>query len=110
MDISALAKSLVTSAFTQTGTTYENNSTGNYDNYIKLHSGVIIQWGYIYDTSAPREVQFPTEFPTCFSAGVCASLRGSSGSQGFNHIINANRTRMTVILDSSAGFWIAMGH
>ena len=110
MDISALAKSLVTSAFTQTGTTYENNSTGNYDNYIKLHSGVIIQWGYIYDTSAPREVQFPTEFPTCFSAGVCASLRGSSGGDGFNHIINANRTRMTVILDSNAGFWIAMGH
>ena len=102
----ALAAVKENSGFTGTGTNTPNGSTQS-DNYIKLHSGVIIQWGYSVNNSL---VQFPTTFPTCFTAGAVASLRSGPGSGGYNHIHQANRSRMTIIKDSTNAFWIAIGH
>ena len=93
-----LTAQIQNSGFTGIGTNVPNGSTQS-DNYIKLHSGVIIQWGYSVNNSL---VQFPTRFPTCFTAGAVASLKGGSGTRGYNHIHQANRDRMS--------FWIAIGH
>ena len=68
-----------------------------------------MQFGYIYDTTTPREVVFPTQFPTALLSAGCSTLRSSDGNNGFNHVYNLSRDRMTVILDGSRGFWWAYG-
>jgi hypothetical protein len=109
VDISGLAESLAGGPVTTTGTTYTNTSTTNYDSYVVLPGGVMLQFGYIYDTSTPREVVFPTQFPTALLSAGCSTLRSSSGGSGFNHVYNLSRNRMTVIIDGSRGFWWAYG-
>ena len=103
---SILSAVLESSGWTGTGTSYQNPSTTR-DNYIKLHSGVIIQWGM---TGSSSTIIFPTAFPTCFDAGSVASIRSGDGSRGFNYIYNPNQERMTIVKDSSKAFWIAFGH
>ena len=103
---SVLSALLESSGWTGTGTSYQNPSTTR-DNYIKLHSGVIIQWGM---TGSSSTIIFPTAFPTCFDAGSVASIRSGDGSRGFNYIYNPNQERMTIVKDSSKAFWIAFGH
>tara|TARA_B110000285_G_scaffold49729_1_gene56479 strand:- start:452 stop:985 length:534 start_codon:yes stop_codon:yes gene_type:complete len=103
---SVLSALLESSGWTGTGTSYQNPSTTR-DNYIKLHSGVIIQWGM---TGSSSTIVFPTAFPTCFDAGSVASIRSGNGSGGYNHIYNPNQERMTIVKDSTKAFWIAFGH
>ena len=109
IDFENLVTALDDGPVTTTGTTYSNTSTDNYDSYVVLPGGFVMQFGYIYDTSTPREVVFPTQFPTVLLSAGCSTLRSSDGSQGFNHVYNLSRDRMTVIIDGSRGFWWAFG-
>ena len=109
MDISSMGVSLAGGPVTTTSTTYTNTSSSNYDSYVKLPGGVILQFGYIYDTSTPRTVSFPTTFPTALLSAGCSTVRSNQGGSGFNHVFNLSRSRMDVILDADRGFWWAYG-
>ena len=100
------------SVLTNLGTlpTIANNVTDNFDNYTKLPGGLIIQWGHIYDTSNPRLVTFPTTFPNAVHSVVCSTNRNSSGSSGYNHVYDYSRSKASLILDASYGFWVAFGY
>jgi len=91
-------------------TTDTNSVNDNYDSYVKLPGGVILQWGHIYDTSSPRYVAFPTQFPNVIHSVVCSTNRNSGGSNGYNHVYNYDRNGVELILDGNYGFWIAIGH
>ena len=109
LDINGLQVSLATGPVTTTGTTYTNSSSTNYDSYVVLPGGFIMQFGYIYDTSSPRTVSFPTTFPTALLSAGCSTVRSSNGGNGYNHVYNLSRSRMDVILDGDRGFWWAYG-
>ena len=109
LDINGLQVSLATGPVTTTGTSYTNSSSTNYDSYVVLPGGFIMQFGYIYDTSSPRTVSFPTTFPTALLSAGCSTVRSSNGGNGYNHVYNLSRSRMDVILDGDRGFWWAYG-
>ena len=109
MDITSMGVSLAGGPVTTTSTSYTNTSTGNFDSYVKLPGGVILQFGYIYDTSTPRTVNFPTTFPTALLSAGCSTVRSNNGSGGYNHVFNLSRSRMDVVLDGDRGFWWAYG-
>ena len=93
-----------------TTTTDTNSVNDNFDSYVKLPGGVILQWGHIYDTSSPRYVAFPTQFPNVIHSVVCSTNRSNSGASGFNHVYNYDRNGVELILDGNYGFWIAIGY
>jgi len=109
LDISGLAVSLVDSV---TSSTTSSNLSHNKDSYVKLPGGVIIQWGSIQSGSSSglKAVSFPVTFPTSLSAAVCSTVRPNAGGSGYNHVSNLTTTGMNILLDSSSGFWIAIGH
>ena len=108
IDISGLAVSLTTSITTDTSP--GANVVSNYDSYVVLPGGAIIQWGSISDATNPKTVVFPLTFPTSVSSVVCSTVRSSGGSDGTNHVYNIRRSRCDLVLDGSSGFWIAIGH
>lgn len=110
LDISGLTSVKASGPVTTTGTNYTNTSTGNYDSYIVLPDGIIMMFGYIYTTSQPRTVTFPTTFPNVLLSAVCSTVRNSAGSLGANHVYNLSRSQMDVIIDGNEGFWIAIGY
>ena len=112
MDISGMTVSLAGGPVTSTGTTYQNTSTGNYDSYVTLPGGVILQFGYTYNTnptSRRREIVFGTAFPNALLSAGCSTLRSDKGGDGYNHVYNMSKSRMWIIIDGDRGFWWAMG-
>jgi len=109
LDIGGLAATLASGPVTGTGTSYTNTSSTNYDSYVLLPGGFIMQFGYIYDTSTPRVVDFLTTFPTAVLAAGCSTVRVDAGGGGYNHVFNVSRDYMTCILDGDRGFWWAYG-
>jgi len=92
-----------------TGTTGQTTATTK-SSYVKLPGGVICQWGSINDSSDPKTVTFPVQFPNSVSSVVCSTIRNSDGSRGFNHVYNIDRSGCDLILDGQYGFWMAWGH
>jgi hypothetical protein len=106
MDISAMGVSLTNSI---TGTSGTNTVTTK-KSYVKLPGGAICQWGSISDSSNPKSVSFPVQFPNSVSSVTCATVRSSNGSGGYNHVYDVDRNGCSLILDGSNGFWMAWGH
>jgi hypothetical protein len=76
-----------------------------------LTNGILIQWGYVYGTSATVTITFPLEFPSQCRSVQVATDRSSSGSNGYNHVDAMTTTTATVILDSPYdGWWMAIGY
>ena len=92
-----------------TGTTGQTTAT-TARSYVKLPGGVICQWGSIQDSSNPKSVSFPTQFPNSVSSVVCSTIRSSAGGGGYNHVYNIDRSGCDLILDNQYGFWMAWGH
>ena len=81
--------------------------------YVKLDSGLIIQWG-TSSTGWTPTVTFPIEFTTACYAAVCSTIRPHDGNHGHNHVWNVTKTGMTLIIDTDddnvyKGYWIAIG-
>jgi hypothetical protein len=86
------------------------NTVSTKRSYVKLPGGVYCQWGSINDSSNPKTVVFPTNFPNSVSSVTCATIRSSDGSRGFNHVYDISRSGCSLILDGQYGFWMAWGH
>ena len=106
VDISGLGV-LLTDSITGTSDT---NSVSTKKSYVKLPGGAICQWGSINDSSNPKTVSFPVQFPNSVSSVTCATIRSSNGGGGYNHVYNIDRNGCSLILDGSNGFWMAWGH
>ena len=106
VDISGLGASLTNSITGTSGT----NSVTTKKSYVKLPGGAICQWGSISDSSNPKTVTFPVQFPNSVSSVTCATVRTNNGSGGYNHVYNVDRSGCDLILDGSNGFWMAWGH
>ena len=106
MDISGLGVQLIDSI---TGTSGTNTVTTK-TSYVKLPGGAICQWGSISDSSNPKTVSFPVQFPNSVSSVTCATVRSSNGSGGYNHVYDVDINGCSLILDGSNGFWMAWGH
>jgi hypothetical protein len=90
--------------------TSDTNTVSTAKSYVKLPGGVICQWGSINDSTNPKDVTFPTQFPNSVSSVTCATIRSSSGGSGFNHVYDISRSGCSLVLDGQYGFWMAWGH
>lgn len=106
-----LIGSVLNGAITTTNEGSQDGLTGDYDSYIKLHSGVIIQFGWQYDSNTTNgTVSFPTAFPNALHAAFVTSIRSTRGSQGADYVHDLSRTQMDIVKDGTRVFWMAVGN
>jgi hypothetical protein len=89
--------------------------------YVKLGSGLILQWGYAQGSGtspALVSVSFPLNFPTSILAAYCTTLRSTAGATGSNFVTSLSNSGMECVFDAldgqnnvlNGGYWLAVGH
>ncbi len=105
LQIDATAKTIAALApYLLKGDIQEQNLAAN--GYVKLASGLIIQWGKTSGAAAVRNVTFPIPFPNAVLTVVCTTENGAP--QTASNMVSASAHAPTVS-GFSAAAWVLSG-